>query len=163
VARCRDGSARRRRVRVARGALAPPSSRESALLADSARTARTLLTCPRLAGESLAGVVNDGGADRISKVGPYPSHVRPGSMGIGCGRPVSSAACPARSRTALANEMQLDLTGHDPKPASRGPGTLRDYGRQTDRTWFPGGVDWRICRSVAIPVGRNGRAVKPSA
>jgi hypothetical protein len=73
----------------------------------------------------------------------------------------SSAACPARSSTSLANEMQLDLTGHDPKPASRGPGTLRDYGRHTDRTWFSPCVEWNISRSATIPMGRNGRAVKP--
>jgi hypothetical protein len=57
----------------------------------------------------------------------------------------------------------MDVLGQDPKDASCWPGELRDYGRQTDRTRFPRGVDWRIRRSVAIPGGRDGLTVKPSA
>jgi hypothetical protein len=58
---------------------------------------------------------------------------------------------------------QLDLMGHDPKPASRWPGILRDYGRHTDRTRHSRRAKWRSSRSVTIPMGRNARSVKPSA
>jgi len=50
------------------------------------------------------------------------------------------AACPAGSRTAVGttrcSRTQLDLTGHDPKPASRWAGTLRDYGRHGQNAVF---------------------------
>jgi hypothetical protein len=53
-------------------------------------------------------------------------------------------------------EMQLDLMRHDPEPASRWPGTLRGYGRHTDRTRYSRGGKWRNSRSAAIPMGRDG-------
>ncbi len=56
---------------------------------------------------------------------------------------------------------QLDLIGHDPKPASRWPCTLRDYGRQMDRTRYSRGGKKRNTRSVAIPMGRDRLTVKP--
>src|ERR1035438_4078259 len=56
---------------------------------------------------------------------------------------------------------RLDLVGHDPKPASRWPGTLPDYGRHTDRTRYSRGGKWRNSRSVAIPMGRDRLTVKP--
>jgi hypothetical protein len=59
--------------------------------------------------------------------------------------------------------MQLDLMGHDPKPASRWPGTLRDYGRHKDRVRYSRGENRENGRSVAIPMGRDWLTVKPSA
>ena len=56
---------------------------------------------------------------------------------------------------------RLDLVGHDPKPASRWPGTLRDYGRHTDRTRYSRGGKWRKSRSVTIPMGWDRLTVKP--
>jgi hypothetical protein len=58
--------------------------------------------------------VNDGRADRISKVGHYPAYVRSGGVaGIGCGRLVAQR----RARPGLGqqwdNEMQLDSAGLD--------------------------------------------------
>jgi hypothetical protein len=43
------------------------------------------------------------------------------------------------SGTMRGSWTQLDLMGHDPEPASRWPGTLRDYGRHTDRTRYAHG------------------------
>jgi hypothetical protein len=68
----------------------------------------------------FGGGVNDGRADRISRVGHYPAHVRPGGVaGIGCGRPVAQRRARPGPGRQWDNEMQLDLMGHDPKPASR--------------------------------------------
>ena len=69
--------------------------------------------------------------------------VRPGEYGHRLRQAGGSAACQAGSRTAVGTVRcswtQLDLMGHDPKPASRWPGTLRDHGRHADRTRFSRG------------------------
>ena len=52
-----------------------------------------------------AAPVRDGGADRISKVGQYPAHFRPGSTGIGCSR------CSRRLRVSAGRQA-----GHSPWP-----------------------------------------------
>jgi hypothetical protein len=110
--------------------------------------------------------VKDGRADRISRVGQYPAHVRPGvRASAAAGRWLSGM--PGRVQdgggTVRCSWTQLDVTGHDPEPASRWPGTLRDYGRHTDRTRYSHGGKWGNSRSVAIPVGRDRLTVKPSA
>ena len=61
------------------------------------------------------------------------------------------------------SRTRLDVMRHDPKPASRWPGTLRDYGRHTDRTRYSRGEEWIVRRSNGIPMGWDGLAVKPSA
>jgi len=49
----------------------------------------------------FGGGVNDAGrADRISKVGQYPAHFRPGSTGIGCGR------CSRRLRVSAGRQAR---------------------------------------------------------
>jgi len=93
--------------------------------------------------------------------------VRPGKYGHRLRQAGGSAVCPAGSRMAVGTVRcswtQLDLMGHDPEPASRWPGTLRDYGRHTDRTRYSRGGKWGNSRSVAIPMGRDRLTVKPSA
>jgi hypothetical protein len=72
---------------------------------------------------TFGGGVKDARADRISKGGKYPVHVLSGrgSAGIGCGRRLSGV--PGRvqdgSGAVRCSRTQLDLMGHDPKPASR--------------------------------------------
>jgi hypothetical protein len=95
-------------------------------------------------------------------VGQYPAHVRPGvRTSAAAGRRLSGV--PGRvqdgSGTMRCSWTQLDLMGHDPKPASRWPGTLRDYGRHTDRTRYSRGGKWGNGRSAAIPMGRDGLTV----
>jgi hypothetical protein len=111
------------------------------------------------------GSVNDAHADRISNGGKHPGTcpVRPGEYGHRLRQAGGSAACAAGSRTAVVrcSWTQLDLMGHDPKPASRWPGTLRDYGRHTDRTRYSRGGKWRNNRSVTIRMGRDRLTVKP--
>jgi hypothetical protein len=93
--------------------------------------------------------------------------VRPGEYGHRLRQAGGSAACPAGSGTAVGTVRcswtRLDLMGHDPQPASRWPGTLRDCGRHTDRTRHSHGGKWRNSRSVTIPMGRDRLTVKPSA
>ena len=58
--------------------------------------------------------VNDGGrADRISKVGDYPAHVRPGSGGHRLPQAGGSAACRPGPGQQWDNEIQLDSAGLD--------------------------------------------------
>jgi len=64
------------------------------------RAERSCRTGPGLARESLGGV-KDGRADRISRVGQYPAHVRPGECGYWRRRVGGSAAYPAGSRTTV--------------------------------------------------------------
>src|ERR1035438_10198324 len=89
------------------------------------------------------------------------------TMQIGFPRCESIRRVPGRvqdgSGTMRCSWTQLDLMGHDPEPASRWPGTLRDYGRHTDRTRYSRGGEWRNSTSVAIPMGRDRLTVKPSA
>ena len=54
------------------------------------------------------------------------------------------------SGTVRCSWTQLDLMAHDPKPGSRWPGTLRDYGRHADRTRFSLCAEWGLRRSAAI-------------
>jgi hypothetical protein len=93
---------------------------------DRGRTGRTGRTGPAVLvpGSSgfFGGGVKDGRADRISRVGQYPAHVRPGERAsAAAGRWLSGV--PGRvqdgSRTMRCSRTQLDLMGHDPKPASR--------------------------------------------
>ena len=71
---------------------------------------------------NLGGGVRDGRADRISRVGQYPAHFRPGSTGsAAAGRWLRGV--PGRvqdgSGTMRCSWTQLDLMGHDPELASR--------------------------------------------
>jgi hypothetical protein len=62
----------------------------------------------------FGGGVNDGRADRISKVGQYPAHVRPGGVaGIGCGRPLAQRRARPGPGRQWDNEMQQDSAGLD--------------------------------------------------
>lgn len=82
-------------------------------------------------------------------------------------RQAGGLAVPGRvqdsSGTVRCSRTQLDLMGHDPEPALRWPGILRDDGRHTDRARYSRGGKWRNSRPLAIPMGRNGLTVKPSA
>src|ERR1019366_7155174 len=99
--------------------------------------------------------------------GTHPAHVRPGEWraSAAAGRWLSGVPGPVQgsSGTMRRSWTQLDLMGHDPKPASRRPGILRDYGRHTDRTRYSHGGKWRNSRSVGIPMGWDRLSVKPSA
>ena len=107
------------RAQVARGGLAPLSSRESVLPATMAGPRGPVLPCRSRDRRGIfGGSVNDGRADRISKGGQYPAYVlRPGEYGHRLRQAGGSAACPAGSRRRWDGEMQLDsadLMGHDP-------------------------------------------------
>jgi len=104
----------------------PPATRSqmSGQRRDPGRSARTspAVPVPGLA-RSLRRSVNDGRADRISRVGHYPAHVRPGEYGHQLRRAGWLSGVPGRvqdgSRTMRSSWTQLDLMGHDPEPASR--------------------------------------------
>ena len=87
-----------------------------------------------------------------------------GEYGHGCAQADDSAACPTvqdGSGTVRCSWTQLDLMGRDPEPASRWPGTLRDYGRHTDRTRYSHGGKWSNSRSVGIPMDWDRLTAKP--
>ncbi len=115
----------------------------------------------------FGGGVRDGSADRISRVGQYPAHARPGGGRASAAAGWWLSGVPGRiqdsSGAMRCSKTQLDLMGHDPEPSSRWPGTVGDYGRHTDRTRYSRGAKWSIRRSVAIPMGRDRLTVKPSA
>jgi hypothetical protein len=90
-------------------------------------------------GGTVSGACPAGGVRPSAAAGRWRSGV-PGRVQDGSG-------------TMRCSRTQLDLMGHDPKPASRWPGTLRDYGRHTDGTRYSRGGKWRNSRSVAIPPG----------
>jgi hypothetical protein len=118
--------------------------------------------------ESLAEVGKMPVQPGCLRSGRYPAHVLPGRRARAsalAGRRLSGVPDRVQdgSRTVRCSWTQLDLMGHDPKPASRWPGTLRDYGRHTDRARYSRGGKWGNSRSVAIPMGRDRLTVKPSA
>ena len=111
------------RAQVARGGLAPLSSRESVLPADHGRTARTgpVVPVPGSPGNLRRGCERwPGGSD--FQGGTVSAYVRPGSTAsASAGRWLSGV--PGRVQTAVGTVRrswtQLDLMGHDPEPASR--------------------------------------------
>jgi hypothetical protein len=100
--RCLDGSARRRRAQVAAAAsrCSPRGNRSCQRTVAGPRG--PVLSCRSRDRQGIfGGSVNDGRADRISRVGQYPAHVRPGEYGHRRRRAGGSAACSAGSRTAV--------------------------------------------------------------
>ena len=81
---------------------------------DRGRTGRTgpVVPVPGSPGNLWRGV-NDGRADRISKVGQYPAHVRPGEYGHRLRQAGGLAACRPRPWQQWDNETQLDSAGLD--------------------------------------------------
>ena len=61
----------------------------------------------------FGGSVNDGRADRISRVGQYPAYVRPGKYGHRRRRAGGSAACRPGPDGSRDGETQLDSAGLD--------------------------------------------------
>jgi hypothetical protein len=96
-----------------------------------------------------------------------PSADWAGSTGWQAG---ASVTCPAGAGDGRVTMGALDVAGLGwaswdmiPNVRRADPGTLRSYGRHTDRTRLSRGEEWRIRRSAGIPMGRDGLRVKPSA
>jgi hypothetical protein len=109
--------------------------------------------------------VNDGRVDRIPR---WDTIRRMSGRRSGRHRPRQAGGIAARPAgvqdgggTVRLSWTQLDLMGHDRKPASRWPGTLREYGRHTDRTRYSPGGKWRSSRSSLKKRGRSRGSMCP--
>jgi len=91
--------------------------------------AEALMPMPRDPGSGVLGYF------AVYQEGPLKNGIAP----IGCGRPAAQRCArpgPGRGGTMRCSRTQLDFMERDPKDASPWPGTLRDYGRHTDRSRF---------------------------